>query len=73
MKQPPSNEDRLVRVEMMLTHLQHDVEQLNEALTDHFRRLQTFEDRFQRIEHDLESLSDDPEKRDINAEKPPHY
>ena len=58
---------------MMLTHLQHDVEQLNEALTEHFRRLQTFEDRFQRIEHDLESLAEAPEKRDPNEEKPPHY
>ena len=73
MDHPDSHEDRLVRVETMLTHLQHDIDQLNEALTDHFRRLQSFEDRFQRIEHDLESLAEEPEKRDPDTEKPPHY
>lgn len=73
MSSPNSQDERLVRVETMLTHLQHDIEQLNAALTDHFRRLQSFEDRFQRIEHDLESLADGPEERDPQSEKPPHY
>ena len=69
----PEIESRLVRVESTMAHLQHDIEQLNEALTDHFRRLQSFEDRFTRIEHNLESLADGAEERNPEDEKPPHY
>ncbi|MFY9253174.1 MAG: SlyX family protein [Fuerstiella sp.] len=67
------NEERFVRIESALAHLQHDVETLNASLTEHFRRLRKFEDRFTRIEHELESLSEGGEERDAELEKPPHY
>ena len=67
------SEERLLKIESALAHLQHDVDQLNASLTEHFRRLQSFETRFTRIEHEIESLSDSPEDRDPTAEKPPHY
>lgn len=66
-------ETRLERIESALAHLQHDVDSLNASLTRHFQRLQSFEDRFTRIEHEIESLSEGPESRDPEAEKPPHY
>lgn len=68
-----SNEERLVRIESALAHLQHDIDTLNSSLTEHFRRLRNFEDRFTRIEHELESMSEGTEERNSELEKPPHY
>lgn len=69
----PAIEARLVNIESAMAHLQHDVEQLNSSLTEHFRSLQSFEARFSRIESDLETLSEGPEVRSAEDEKPPHY
>lgn len=68
-----TTEERLVRIESALAHLQHDIDQLNKSLTEHFRRLQGFEDRFTRLEHEIEVLGEGPESRDPEGEKPPHY
>ena len=68
-----STEERLVRIETALAHLQHDIEQLNTSLTNHFARLQGFEQRFTRIEHEIEVLGEPAEQRDPAQEKPPHY
>lgn len=69
----PEFEARLERIESALAHLQHDVDSLNESLTRHFQQLQDFDTRFARIEHEMQSLQQDPESRDPDAEKPPHY
>jgi SlyX protein len=66
-------EQRLVRIESALAHLQHDLEELNASLTMHFGRMQGFEARFTRIEHELESMSEEGDVRDPEDEKPPHY
>ncbi|MEO2019883.1 MAG: SlyX family protein [Fuerstiella sp.] len=70
---PASVEERLVRIESALAHLQHDVEELNASLTAHFRRVKGFEVRFTRIEHELESKTEESDVRDPESEKPPHY
>ncbi|MCA9085743.1 MAG: SlyX family protein [Planctomycetaceae bacterium] len=66
-------EERLIRIESALAHLQHDIESLNNSLSLQFRRLQGFEARFVRIEQELESFVEPPEVRDPEAERPPHY
>lgn len=66
-------EDRLIRIETALAHLQHDIESLNASLSGQFRRLQGFEERFVRLEHELTTLGESSETSDPNAEKPPHY
>jgi len=68
-----STEDRLVRIETALAHLQHDVEDLNKALSRYFTRLKEVDERFTRIEHEIETLHEGPEQRDAQDEKPPHY
>ncbi len=68
-----TTQEQLVRIESALAHLQHDVEELNKSLTEHFRRLQSFEQRFTRIEHELVVLQEGPEGRDAESERPPHY
>ena len=70
---PVNVEERLVRIESALAHLQHDVEQLNASLTRHFGNMKGFEARFTRIEHELESIAEESDVRDPEIEKPPHY
>lgn len=70
---PVNVEERLVRIESALAHLQHDVEELNASLTRHFGRMTGFEARFTRIEHELESFAEESDGRDPEIEKPPHY
>jgi uncharacterized coiled-coil protein SlyX len=66
-------EQRLEKVESVLAHLQHDFDALNTSLLNQLRRLQEFEARFTRIEHELITFSESPEKRDPAGERPPHY
>jgi len=68
-----NTEERLIRIESALAHLQHDIEQLNASLTNHYGRMVVFEERFSRIEHEIESMSDDNGDRTLQDEKPPHY
>ena len=66
-------EQRLEKVESAIAHLQHDVDALNTSLLNQLRRLQEFESRFTRIEHELITFGETPEKRDPAVERPPHY
>jgi uncharacterized coiled-coil protein SlyX len=66
-------EARLIQIETMLAHVQQDVDDINKSLTRHFQRLHEFEERFTRIEHEIEVMHQEPEKRDPQVEKPPHY
>lgn len=65
--------ERLDRIETALAHLQHDVDSLNEALGGYFRRLAEFDERFTRIEHEIEATGQAAERRDPEQERPPHY
>lgn len=65
--------DRQVRIEMLLAHLQQDVDQINESLTHQLQRLQEMDQRFQRIERELELMHQPAEQRDPEQEQPPHY
>ena len=66
-------DERQIRLEMLLAHLQQDVEQINESLSHHLQRMQDMDLRFQRIERELELLQEPTEQRDPAQEKPPHY
>ncbi len=66
-------DDRQTQIEMLLAHLQQDVDQINESLTHHLQRMQEMDRRVQRIEQELELLGQPPENRDPEQERPPHY
>ena len=66
-------DSRLERIESALAHLQHDVDNLNSALTGYFRRLQELDSRFGRLEHELQALHDPNERSVTEIERPPHY
>ena len=67
------NNDQQIRMESLLAHLQQDIEQINKSLTYQLQRLQEMDQRFTRIERELELLSQPAENRDPQQEKPPHY
>ena len=65
--------ERLLRIETVVAHLQHDVDLFNASLSNHFRRIQEMDARFSRIEQEIQLAAQEPEKRDPAAERPPHY
>lgn len=67
------SEDRQVRMESLLAHLQQDIEQINESLTHQLKRIQEMDRRFVQIERELELLHQPAEQRDPQQEQPPHY
>ncbi len=66
-------EDRQVRMESLLAHLQQDIEQINDSLTHQLKRIQEIDRRFVQIERELELLNQPTEQRDPQQEQPPHY
>lgn len=65
--------NRLIQIESAVAHLQHDVEELNSALSGYYRRVQKFEERFVHIEHELETMNQGSDERSPEDDKPPHY
>ena len=68
-----SNEQRLEHIESALAHLQHDVDSLNASLLSQLRRLQEFESRCMRLEQEMQMPHEPQERRDLSADRPPHY
>jgi SlyX protein len=73
MNSADSLSERLIAVESVVAHLQHDVEQLNSVIL----RQQTEIDALKRTVDHLESRIDEtdapPETRNAEEERPPHY
>lgn len=66
--------DRIVHIETALMHLEHDVEQLHQALVIQQREIDGIRRILERIEATLDRDAGMPsEVRDPLAEKPPHY
>lgn len=68
-----TTEDRLTAIESLLTHLQHDLDQLHEAILGGRRDLDNLRSDLDRLRGHIEQLDTPPEARDPNLEKPPHY
>jgi uncharacterized coiled-coil protein SlyX len=68
-----TTELRLQSIEAAIAFLQHDVDSLNQSILTCLHKLQEFNERFTRIEHELITFQQQPERRDPAAERPPHY
>ena len=78
MSQPLPNESRPIReqltaIESLLMHLQHDLEQLHEALAGQQNDIAALRRTLAGLHGRLEQVETGPEERDPTAEKPPHY
>ena len=67
-----SDQERLVEAEIALTHLQRDYESLNEVVLGQQRAIKTLSGELAKLQAKLNSSSD-PEVRDAESERPPHY
>ena len=66
-------DERLIRIEMSLAHLQQDIDAIHASLLNHLQRIQAFEGRFSRSEAAVDLLSEPAEERDPGHEQPAHY
>lgn len=67
-------DDRLTNVELLLTHLQHDFEQLSQVVFKQQAELDALRKELVLLDTRVVTLSTEvPEVRDPQAEKPPHY
>lgn len=66
-------EQRIEKLESAVAHLQHDFEQLNQVLLALQGDLRIIGQRLTRFDHRLSQLSDLPEERSPEDERPPHY
>ncbi len=73
--QPSSQTDRIVEVEICLTHQQHLLEQLNAVVTEQETRIRKLEQRIETIKTEQQQLRDRVSEQSaaIPDEKPPHY
>ena len=70
---PEPDESRLINLESAVSHLQHDLEQLNEAVLRQDQELTLLKQLAQRLESRLGELADSEIEHDPEADRPPHY
>lgn len=73
MSENDSNDDRLLRLETAVAHLQHDFERLHQVTLDLQTELRQWTLRLSRLERQWEQLEALPESRSAAEERPPHY
>lgn len=71
MPDSPTDSDRLAQIEMLLSHLQHDIDKLNEALISQQTQIDEINTSISRVESEVEQLAVPPSNP--LDEKPPHY
>jgi SlyX protein len=68
-----NSHDRLINLELLLTHMQHDLEQLSQVVYRQQTELDALRKELTRLDSRVVTLAEGPETRDPLAEKPPHY
>ncbi|MFM9961799.1 MAG: SlyX family protein [Planctomycetaceae bacterium] len=69
----PNTDDRLTNVELLMTHLQHDFEQLSQVVFRQQAELDALRKQLVLLDSRVVTLSEGSEVRDPQDEKPPHY
>ena len=64
---------RIVELELIVTHLQHDLESLNAALLEQQKEIVFLRSVVSRIDDRMKRGTGGEEQFDPAAEKPPHY
>lgn len=70
---PNPLEPRVVELETLVMHLQHDLESLNAVALEQQRELDHFRRMLTRIDDRMSRLDSGEERIDPVSEKPPHY
>lgn len=64
---------RVTELETLVTHLQHDLEQMSNVLLTQKGEIDALTRSVEKLERRLEVLEQPPEERDLLEERPPHY
>ncbi|MGE5192044.1 MAG: SlyX family protein [Deltaproteobacteria bacterium] len=72
---PPSQtqDERLVAVELLVTHLERDLGTLNSVLLEQQKEIESLKRLIGRLDDRVTSLTEPEEPRDLREERPPHY
>ena len=73
MSAPQSLEDRLVALELLATHLEHEYEALNAALLEQQKSIGELTRLLKRLDARMTRWIDDEQPPDPAEERPPHY
>jgi len=73
MPAPDPREERLVALELLITHLESDLGALNSALLEQQKQMDALKRAIGRLEGRVTQLSEEGESRELGDERPPHY
>jgi SlyX protein len=71
---PDSNsEERLVKLEFLVTHLEHELATMNSVVLEQQKQIDALKRTAARLDDRMARLAEDEERRDPGEERPPHY
>jgi SlyX protein len=73
MAAPQTPEDRLVTLELLVTHLERDLGTLNSVLLEQRNEIEALKRLISRLDERVTRLGEEDEPRDPAEERPPHY
>ncbi len=73
MPAPQTLEERLIALELLVTHLERDVGTLNSVLLEQRQEIDLLKRLINRLDDRVTRLAEDEEPRDPAGERPPHY
>jgi len=68
-----SDNERIIQLESIVSHLEHQLDQLNGVVRELHTQIELLEQSQQQFADRLETLAEEPEERDPQQERPPHY
>jgi len=66
-------EERLVKLEFLVTHLEHEVATLNSVILDQQKQIEFLNHTASRLDNRIARLTFEEERLDPQTERPPHY
>jgi SlyX protein len=66
-------EERLVALELLVTHLERDLGTLNSVLLEQQKEIESLKRLINRLDDRVTRLAEDEEPRNPGEERPPHY
>ena len=66
-------EERLIALELLVTHIERHLELLNSALLDQQKELDALKRSASRLDERITQLTEEDKPRNLTDERPPHY
>jgi SlyX protein len=67
------DDQRLIDLELIVTHLQRDLDQFNTVLIEQQKQIDLLKRSLVRLNEQIEDLRPQDDERSPQSEKPPHY